>query len=541
MPIPPTPPLDETITPGQLGHIADHEAIHDALNNDTMSLTSDQTVSGATTFLEDAFLDKGNLAFFIKAYGATGLGIADDTAAIQAALDACAAAGGGVVWGNTGKYRVTKIVVPRGVHFIGPGISGFGNTSEYGCLLFQDAGTEDDMVVFESVVSSGRAYIGPLSVKGFEMLGDNTATVGSGIAFVDSAGANGTIQDTVEVSYNIIRGFAEDGIRIPDGALPLHLHDLNLLFNGRYGINYIAGANITQAVHFDNISGDGNLSGLIHCQDVDDRGSLLFTNIKSEKRINPDYGSVAGQENAIILEDCVGTAVHIAGATHISSVPDGGNFEAPGALVEIVATTATDVPKLTWEGVAVRLRPSDTGAVQGPILRDLTNAVTVANGQASGSYGPHDEFLLITPTELFATVGTPALAAVATSRRVVMQFDAAADELAAGMLAVPKDWHKASVTYQWVNSGAGAGDVRWEFQGDYFEEGEDWDVADSQSSSVTETAGTLNVVVASTMAASFTLVPGTIFRYRVKRAGTAGGDTLANDAGFAGAVLTRLL
>lgn len=33
MPIPPSPPLDETITPGQLGHIADHEAIAAALNS----------------------------------------------------------------------------------------------------------------------------------------------------------------------------------------------------------------------------------------------------------------------------------------------------------------------------------------------------------------------------------------------------------------------------------------------------------------------------------------------------------------------------
>lgn len=32
MPIPPSPALDETITPGQLGHIADHEEIHTALN-----------------------------------------------------------------------------------------------------------------------------------------------------------------------------------------------------------------------------------------------------------------------------------------------------------------------------------------------------------------------------------------------------------------------------------------------------------------------------------------------------------------------------
>lgn len=646
MAIPPVPPLDETIVAGQSGHIADHEAIADALNNDTASLTGDQTLSGAKTFLEGALLDKGNLAYFVKAYQATGLGIADDTAAIQDALDAAGAAGAGnggaVVWANTGRYRVTKLVIPLGVKFLGPGIAGFSDSFRYGANIFQNAGTEDDMIVFENSTSGGRNFIGPCGVIGFELLGDTTATVGSGINFVNSAGANCTIQDTVEIAHNIIRGFAEDGIRVPEGALPFHPHDLNLLFNQGYGINYMSIANLTQAVHFDNISGDGNLGGaLIRCAGADNRGSIVFTNIKSEKRINTDYGSVAGQENAILLEDCDGTAVFVGGLTHISSVPDGGVFEAPGAAIEIVASAPSLVPKVSWAGVAVRLRPGDTGAVQGPILRDVTNGVTVPNDEgAEGSYGyettvahpraassqlarwvfggngayigpsfPAPAFeiqgsapayvwheldgaadqktwlqalsgggytlrryddagtLLETVTQvsasgdyavsravanytpfylpvggLFAVTGTPVLGTAGGGRRVVMLFDAAADELAAGSFVVPPGWQTASVTVLWVNAGAGAGSVMWVFQGDDFVEGDTINAADSQTVSGTEAAGAQDVVVSTPLATGspVTLAAGRPFMYRIKRQGTDAGDTLANDAGLIGIVLTRL-
>lgn len=43
MPVPPSPPLDQSISPGQPGHLADHEAIHEALDNDTASLSANNS------------------------------------------------------------------------------------------------------------------------------------------------------------------------------------------------------------------------------------------------------------------------------------------------------------------------------------------------------------------------------------------------------------------------------------------------------------------------------------------------------------------
>lgn len=101
MPVPPAPPLDETIVEGQFDHVHDHEVIADALNNDTMSLSGAQAASGEKTF--DAI--NANIARFAVTpwtdvmhpdYGASGSPVGDDTAECQAAADA--AAGGMLVF-----------------------------------------------------------------------------------------------------------------------------------------------------------------------------------------------------------------------------------------------------------------------------------------------------------------------------------------------------------------------------------------------------------------------------------------------------------
>ena len=64
-----------------------------------------ETVTDAKTFNAGAFLDKGNLVFNVKAYGAVGDGVTDDNAALQAAHDAIGSAGG-------------KIYVPAGTYLM---------------------------------------------------------------------------------------------------------------------------------------------------------------------------------------------------------------------------------------------------------------------------------------------------------------------------------------------------------------------------------------------------------------------------------------
>jgi polygalacturonase len=59
-------------------------------------------------------------AFNVMAYGAKGDGITDDTAAIQAALDAAGAAGGGQVYVPVGAFVVrAPLRIPARVGIIG--------------------------------------------------------------------------------------------------------------------------------------------------------------------------------------------------------------------------------------------------------------------------------------------------------------------------------------------------------------------------------------------------------------------------------------
>lgn len=104
------------------------------------SLSAAQTWTGAQTFNAGKLLDKGEIVFDVKAYGATGNGTTDDTASIQSAVDAAHTAGGGTVWFPAGTYKLVTnpiklysgttptIVAYSNIKFYGAGSSGTNGT-----------------------------------------------------------------------------------------------------------------------------------------------------------------------------------------------------------------------------------------------------------------------------------------------------------------------------------------------------------------------------------------------------------------------------
>ncbi len=69
-------------------------------------------------------------------FNAAGDGLADDTLAIQAALDQMSRVGGGTVYLPPGQYRVTRLTVPTGVELRGPlGAAGHGFASMSTCTI----------------------------------------------------------------------------------------------------------------------------------------------------------------------------------------------------------------------------------------------------------------------------------------------------------------------------------------------------------------------------------------------------------------------
>jgi polygalacturonase len=87
----------------------------------------------------------GRPAFEVSAYGAVGDGVTPATAAIQKAIDACAAAGGGLVTFRTGTYLTGAIFVKSHVHLrIDAGVTLLGTLDEsaYPILPTRVAGIE---------------------------------------------------------------------------------------------------------------------------------------------------------------------------------------------------------------------------------------------------------------------------------------------------------------------------------------------------------------------------------------------------------------
>jgi hypothetical protein len=71
-----------------------------------MLLGTVQTITASKTFNANTLWDKGNHVFDVKAYGAIGNDTADDTTAIQSAIDAARLVGG-IVWFPAGTYKIT--------------------------------------------------------------------------------------------------------------------------------------------------------------------------------------------------------------------------------------------------------------------------------------------------------------------------------------------------------------------------------------------------------------------------------------------------
>lgn len=78
--------------------------------------TSEASTLVSTVNATIAAVDQTAKVYNVKTYGAVGDGSTDDTAAIQAAMTACAAAGGGVVHVPAGTYRIVSVLLkPAGV------------------------------------------------------------------------------------------------------------------------------------------------------------------------------------------------------------------------------------------------------------------------------------------------------------------------------------------------------------------------------------------------------------------------------------------
>lgn len=116
--------IDYSTAQSAAGNPEDLETILDLWKTNSGAIDWKVLFNGAATTLQSALSNVAGLYFNVKAtvYGGKGDGIADDGSAIAAAIAACVAAGGGVVYFPAGVYRVTSaITMTSGVSFLGAG------------------------------------------------------------------------------------------------------------------------------------------------------------------------------------------------------------------------------------------------------------------------------------------------------------------------------------------------------------------------------------------------------------------------------------
>lgn len=141
----------------------------------------------------------GLLVFDVRAtYGGIGNGIADDTAAIQAAIDAASAAGGGRVYLRAGTYLLTAdLVLARRVILVGDGIA--AGQSSVATIIYQSSTSEHGITAVDQQ---------DMTIEDLTLVGPGSGT-GRGISFTRSSNPDisGITLRRVQIS-----GFGASGI-----------------------------------------------------------------------------------------------------------------------------------------------------------------------------------------------------------------------------------------------------------------------------------------------------------------------------------------
>lgn len=162
--------------------------------------------NGSSTTIKAALsMLNGKLFYNVKddAFGATGAGTNDDTSAIQAAINAANAAGGGVVVFPKGTYKVsTTLTVPANIHLVG--LSGPTSTTAHTCVLTMDHATAD-LLNFTGGAALNPQIIANLQLKASQSHSGNMVDGGASASVElinciigDGANASG---DLVEVDF----------------------------------------------------------------------------------------------------------------------------------------------------------------------------------------------------------------------------------------------------------------------------------------------------------------------------------------------------
>lgn len=163
------------------------------------------TGSTASRNLQDRFADVVN----VKDFGAVGDGVADDTNAIQSAINFCASRNGGYINIPSGVYKIsnTLSITTSNIKIIGNGGDNAhdGGTGVDGATkIIWSGSTGGTMIEIKTISNISNAKINGCNLIGIEFNGSNTAGIAISIISHNTGYfENLFVQDVTQVAYKI--------------------------------------------------------------------------------------------------------------------------------------------------------------------------------------------------------------------------------------------------------------------------------------------------------------------------------------------------
>nr|UVX67823.1 MAG: Pectate lyase superfamily protein [Bacteriophage sp.] len=204
--------------------------------------------------------------FNVKAYGAKGDGVADDTDAIQAAIDACCKAGGGTVFIPNGIYRLHKVQSRTD-----------GTYTKTGHLFIPVTSNLENRITLkirgESAVQYTTFYVD--ARMGTGVTGNKGATLYSDYLPEDTSKA---LDNPISVITSV--GWTNGGI--PQNVTIVKMESFNICTKcSDLGYPFVSGV-------------DGSLMAQLDCRDMDIRTDGMVKNLKKSPNGHICFGMMVG-------------------------------------------------------------------------------------------------------------------------------------------------------------------------------------------------------------------------------------------------------
>jgi len=291
--------------------------------------------------------------FNVKAYGATGDGVTDDTAAIQAAIDA-AEVNGGLVYFPVSTYIVTGITVSVG----GISLRGDGDSSVLSCLT---SGTTPIITVSADFVS----------IFDLKLIGNRVAD-GADAAGISISGSTGSV-----VSGATVLDAGSSGIAFGSGVVDSLAIGCRVEASGLSGIQFYGSASNSRAIgnyvlnsNYDGNDGSAGIAVLGTTSGLS--GISVASNVVSGGASNCIRVSAAGGDNPL---NCVvsGNVCEFAGW--------GGDTPPVGAE----SAVAAEGMAITASGCSISGNTVRNSGVTGILIFGDSSNIVVSNNIVSNS------------------------------------------------------------------------------------------------------------------------------------------------------------